>query len=155
MTKVALDLSRIAEMARATDRLAKALRADMSNAGDVLWQVQRKTRQHETQDGKRQPNKFDFHLWDIGSLATGLAESKGPSDSVKEAAATTLQSLSPGAGSVLAEGHRGAWFDRIGGVSTYLMPPGLQRISPLYSELAFARDTEWDNMLAAYHDQLT
>jgi hypothetical protein len=58
----------------------------------------------------------------------------------------------PGTGGVLAEGHLGAWFDRIGGVSVCLMPPGLQRISASYSKLAFAKDTQWDEMLSAYQE---
>jgi hypothetical protein len=52
---------------------------------------------------------------------------------------------------VLAEGHVGDWFDGIGGLSVYLMPPGGQRIATSYSQLAFARHTGWDEMLAAYH----
>lgn len=154
ITKVALDLGRIEGLVHATDRLAEALRADMSKASAVLWQVQRSTQQRETQDGKRRPNKFDYHLWDVGSVAAGLAESDEVSDLVKEAAAMTLQALAPGAGSVLVEGHRGPWFDRIGGTSVYLMPPGQQRISPSYSKLAFANDTQWDEMLTAYHEYL-
>jgi hypothetical protein len=152
VTKVALNLGQIHKLVRATDRLAEALRVDMSKVGDVLWQVQRGAEQHETQGGKRQPSKFDYHLWDIGSLATGLAGSNSNSDRVKQAAANTVKVLSPGVGCVLAEGHRGAWFDRINGVSVYLMPPKRQRISPSYSKLAFAKDTQWDEMLSAYHE---
>lgn len=152
VTKVALDLGRIDDLVSATNQLAEALRVDMSKVGDALWQAQRGTQQRETQGEKRQPNKFDYHLWDIGSLAAGLAESNANPAAVRHAAENTLRVLLPGAGSVLAEGHRGAWFDGIGGASVYLMPPGQQRISQSYSKLAFAKDTQWDEMLSAYHE---
>jgi hypothetical protein len=74
---------------------------------------------------------------------------------VRQSATNTVMALSPGTGSVLGEGHRGAWFDGIGGTSVYLMPPGRQRISPYYAKLTFANDTQWDEMLSEYHDQLT
>jgi hypothetical protein len=152
VTKVALDLGGIEELARETDRLADALRADMNKHGDALWRVQQGVRQRETESGKRRPSKFDYHLWDIGSLAVGLAESEAISSSLQQAAARTAQAVLPGANGVLAEGHRGAWFDGISGVSTYLIPPGQRRISPSYATLAFAKDTQWDEMLTAYHE---
>ena len=58
------------------------------------------------------------------------------------------------AGMVIAEGHRGDWFDGIGGVSIYAVPPGVQRVSPYYDEVAFAQSTRWGEMLAAYHEAL-
>jgi hypothetical protein len=151
VTKVALDLNQIDDVAGAVNRLAEALRVDMSKVGDVLWDAQRMTRQRETQDEKRQPNKFDYHLWDIGSLAAGLAESNVNPATVRQAAANTVKALLPSTGSVLAERHRGSWFDGIGGASVYFMPPGQQRIAPSYAKLAFAKDTQWDEMLSAYH----
>jgi hypothetical protein len=33
------------------------------------------------------------------------------------------------------------------------MPPGQQRIAPSYAKVAFAQDTQWDEMLSAYHQQ--
>jgi hypothetical protein len=151
VTAVALDLGQIDELAHTIDRLAEALRVDMRSTGDALWQAQYTTQQHETQAGNREPSKFDYHLWDIGSLAATLAGSDVLSVAVQHAAANTVRVLAPGSGPVLSEGHRGAWFDGIGGVSVYLMPPGRQRISPSYSKLAFAKDTRWDEMLEGYH----
>ena len=152
VTKVALDLGQIEGLVQATGQLAGVLRADMSKVADVLWKVQADTRQHETQGGKREPNKFDYRLWDVGSLAAGLAGSNASSAPVRQAAANTVKALAPGAGSVLAEGHRGAWFDGIGGASVYLMPPKQQRIAASYARLSFAKDTQWDEMLSAYHE---
>lgn len=151
ITKVALDLGQIGGLVHATDLLAESLRADMGQAGDVLWKVQRATRMRESQEGKRKPNKFDYHLWDIGSLAAALSASADTSTAIKQAAANMAQALLPAAGSVLAEGHRGSWFDGIGGASVYLIPPGKQRIAKSYAKLAFARETRWHDMLSAYH----
>ena len=96
-------------------------------------------------------SKFDWGFYDIGSLADGLARSAGVSDRVKNAAVNTTEALAPGAGVRLAEGHCGSWLDGIAGVSVYLVPPGRQSISPAYSKLGFARDTQWDELLEAYH----
>ncbi len=155
VTKVALDLGRIDEVVRTVNQLAVALRADMSTIADALWDAQVGAKQHESQDGKRQPNKFDYKLWDIGSLAARLAEPKVKSTAVRQAATNTVKALSAGSGAVLAEGHYGTWFDGIGGASVYFMPPGQQRVASSYAQLAFARDTQWDEMLSAYHKQFS
>jgi hypothetical protein len=154
VTKVAFSLDRIEDLVCAADRLAGALRLNMDRGADALWQVQRTAEQHETNDGKRKPSKFDFHLWDLNSLAIGLAHCDASSTGIRGEAANTSKILSPGVGSILAEGHRGAWFEGIGGASVYLVPPGRQRISPSYTKLAFAKDTQWDEMLFEYHQQL-
>ena len=155
VTKVALDLGQIDGLVQATDGLADVLRRDMGQVGNLLWQVQRGAREHETRGGKRQPSKFDYYLWDIGSFAAGVVGSDGSSGQVKQLAEHVLQQLEPGVGSVLAEGHGGAWFDGIGGVTTYFMPPRRQAISPSYAKLAFASDTHWDEMLTAYHENFS
>lgn len=150
VTKVALDLTGIGALVAATDRLAGALHADMEQVANLLWGVQRTTQQRETRGGKRQPSKFDYALWDLGSVAAALAGAATAPAAIRQAAADTVAALRPG-GAVLAQGHRGDWFDGIGGASVYLMPPRTQRISPFYARLAFARETRWAQMLAAYH----
>ena len=152
ITKVALDLGQVEHLVQATDDLAGALEHDMSNAADAMWQVQRETEQRETNNGKRSPSKFDYYLWDVRSLATELVRCGTASAPVKAAAAATERALVPGAGSVLAEGHRGAWFSEIGGISAYMVPPKQQRIAPSYALLAFAKNTRWYDMLRAYHE---
>jgi hypothetical protein len=151
VTKVALDLGRIESLVRTVNHLALSLRSNMDAVAEALWHTQHTARQHETQEGSRRQSKFDYHLWDIGSLSAGLA---GPNvvDPVREAALGTLQALASHAGAVLAEGHCGEWFDGIAGVSAYLIPPKQQRVSPSYLKLAFAKDTQWSEMLRAYHE---
>lgn len=151
VTKVALDLGRIDDLVGAANQLAEALRGDLASLATTLWNAQFAAQRRETQEGKREPSKFDYHLWDLRSLAAWLAGSDAASAPIRQAAASTVKALAPAAGSVLAEGHRGAWFDDIGGVSVYLMPRNLQRISPSYRVLAFAKDTQWNEMLEAYH----
>jgi hypothetical protein len=153
VAKVALDLGRIGELGDATRALADALILGIADHAPILWDVQRSSRAHETNGGKRSPNKFEFHLWDLGALASRLAAAPTTSEPVRAAATGVTTSLTPGH-AVLAEGHRGAWFDGTNGVSVYLMPPGAQRVSPHYQPLAFAGQTRWLEMLTAYHDQL-
>jgi hypothetical protein len=150
VTKVALDLSRLGQCTGAVDALAGALLQDMGSQAPALWKVQQRAQAAETSQGSRQPSKFDYTLWDVGSLARGLAAEPTASAAVRSAAGAVVTSFAPGAGPVLAEGHRGAWFDGIGGVTAYLPPPGLTRVPPAYQALAFARETRWAQLLAAY-----
>jgi hypothetical protein len=94
-------------------------------------------------------------LWDLGSIASGLAADSKVSPTVKQAALDVTSALQPG-GAIIAEGHYGEWFDGIGGVSIYLVPPDPynpdNRISPSYEKLSFAQDTHWNSMLQSYID---
>lgn len=53
----------------------------------------------------------------------------------------------------MAQGHDGDWFDGIGGLSVCISPPDGPQ-STVYANLAFARDTGWDKMLAAYRERV-
>jgi hypothetical protein len=151
VTKVALDLSRIDALLAAAGGLADVLVAHMNTAGEALWTAQRVTQARETSNGVRQPSKFDYDLWDLGSVASELAGTAGLAAPVQVAARGVVDALRPGQGCVLCEGHEGTWFDGSAGTSVFLMPPGKQRIAPDYAQLAFARTTRWDRMLDAYH----
>jgi len=153
VTKVALDLAGIGALTAAVDALAGALLADLDTQADVLWQAQLACYERESRGRTREPNKFRYHLWDVGSLATGLLQ-KG-SAGVSAAARSVSAAVQPGGPLVMAEGHYGEWFDGTGGVSVYLLPPKRQRISPYYGATALASDTRWGQMLAAYHDHYT
>lgn len=154
VTKVALDLSKIDSLSTAVDGLATALLADMPNQVKRLWDAQFQTKKAES---KRPPppnkdlqTKFDFYLYDLGTLSSRLASDALTSGAVQEAARQVSTVLQPG-GAIIAEGHSGKWFDGIGGITTYLVPRGKDRISEYYGETAFARDTHWDEMLVSYH----
>jgi len=152
VTKVALDLARIGELVRAAEGLANALLRDIENQADHLWAAQRETRMKETLHRRRRANKFNYHLWDLGTLAAHLA-AHSENAAVQDAARAVGAALQS-SGAVIAEGHRGEWFDGIGGVSIYAVPPGVQRISPYYTEVSLAQDTRWSEMLKAYHEEL-
>jgi Clostripain family len=151
VTKAALDLGQVSQIARAVDCLAGALTEDMDTQGDLLWKAQLDCYEQESRKRKREPNKFRFHLWDLGSLSVRLAGA-GSSQAVREAAQSLGAALKPGGPAVLAEEHLGEWFEGIGGVSIYLVPAKRQRVSPYYADLALAKDTKWAAMLQAYHD---
>jgi hypothetical protein len=151
VTKVAVDLTQLDGLGDACKTLATVLRAEMANHAEILWRVQADSRKRETREEKRTMNKFQYHLWDLAAFASGLVAATDASPAVRSAAGDVVRALASGAGAVLAEGHVGDWFDGIGGLSVYLMPPGGQRIATSYSQLAFARHTGWDEMLAAYH----
>jgi hypothetical protein len=152
VTKVALDLARIGELAQAANGLADAVLGDIDEQAGHLWAAQRETQAKETSQGQRQANKFNYHLWDIGTLAAHLG-ANSPSAVVRQAAAAVGAALQPG-GAVIAQDYRGDWFDGIGGVSIYAVPPGGQRVSPYYRDVALAQNTRWGGMLEAYHQAL-
>lgn len=154
VTKVALDLAQVDALAVAAGRLAQVLREEMSQQAEVLWSAQHEALRQENRNGKRTAHKFQFNLWDLGSLASRLAAHDQAAPTIKQAALAVTDALQPG-GAIIAEGHYGAWFDGIGGVSVYLVPPSAsRRISPSYQQLAFAQDTHWDAMLQAYFEAL-
>lgn len=150
VTKVALDLSRIDELRKAADEFAGAVLEDIDAQARPLAAAQIAARMQESRKGLRQPTKFDFHLWDLGTLARQLA-SQSPGSPVAVASAKLVQALKPGAGTVLAEGHVGAWFDGLGGVTVYL-PMHPAHASRHYADLGFAQTTRWPKMLAEYRD---
>lgn len=152
VTKVAVNLAMIDEIKQAIDDLAGVLLENMEEQAAHLWAAQRQTRRKETSLETRSPTKFGLHLWDLGSLALSLA-GKSRNPDVKQAARSVQAALRP-KGAILAEGHRGDWFDGIGGLSIYAVPPGIQRISPYYGSLALAQNTRWAEMLKAYHQEL-
>jgi hypothetical protein len=153
VTKVALDLGQIDDLIQVADGLGEALLEELDAQASHLWNAQRETKAEETLQGQRRANKFDYHLWDLGTLAAHLAV-HSESSAVRDAARTVEAALRPGS-AVIAEDHRGDWFDGIGGVSIYAVPPGVQRVSPYYDELSFAQTTRWGEMLKAYHELLT
>lgn len=151
VTKVALDLGHIEELAKPISGLAKAVAADIDNQADLLWKVQIETEKKESRNGQRQPNKFSYHLWDIRTVAARLADLTA-NPGVREAAQAVVQAFQPEGPAVLAEGHLGPWFAGIGGVSIFMMPPKKQvRMSPSYTRLALSADTKWQEMLLKYH----
>ena len=83
MTKVALDLAGVDTLAAAVGRLAAALAADIAGQAPAVWQAQTTARRQETREGGRGLSKFDYHLWDIGSVARRLA---GPGTAPRAAA---------------------------------------------------------------------
>jgi len=156
VTKVALKLAGIERLAQDVDTLAVTILEEMDQTADLLWEAQRLAKKQEAkQDSRgkdtRVPNKFYYHLWDLRSLAAHFIEEGQASSKVKVAAQTVIDALEPGGPCVLAEGHLGEWFKGIGGVTVYLMPPSLQRISPYYSQIALTKDIHWYEMLQAYH----
>jgi hypothetical protein len=152
VTKVALDLAQIDELVQAAGGLGQALLDEMDSQAGYLWASQRETQKQEQWKRLYKYTKFYYHLWDLGTVAAHLT-ANSDSAAVRDAARGVGAALQPGS-AVIAEGHHGDWFDGIGGVSIYAVPPGVQRVSPYYDEVAFAQSTRWGKMLAAYHEAL-
>ena len=148
VTKVAVDLRALGGLKAAIDAFSSSLLHNLEVNADLLWQAQLATRFAETRGGTRQQSKFDYHLWDAGTLANKV--SLGTSDPALQAAARSLHNLLlPGRGPVIAEGHSGDWFDGIAGVTLYL-PMAPTRVSACYADLDFAQETLWGRLVQDY-----
>lgn len=151
VTKVALDLGQIEALRQPAKALAEALLSHAPASFQALHRAQYDTFTKETWGQRRHTHKtkFGYHLWDAATLAAGLASADAHPD-VRAAAEALIAAVRPG-GAVLAEVHLGEWFDGIGGLSVYMAPPDKPQ-SAEYTNLAFAQDTGWGRMLAAYRD---
>jgi hypothetical protein len=147
VTKVALDLSKTAALVGCIDAFAAALLDGIRARAPLIAQSQIDVRDQETRKGRRQPSKFDYHLFDLATLARRIAQGADPK--LLAASGALLDALQPAAGAVLAEGHVGGWFAGIGGVTVYLPQPPL-RGSAHYGALDFAGATHWPRLLAEY-----
>lgn len=138
LTQTALDLAKITDLTGPLDELARALLAEMPEAATWMWETQ-----------KRAPRFWDGTLRDLGVLCRGL-EQRG-SVAVRAAAERLRAAMAPGTGrAVLAERHRGAKVAPCSGISIYL--PFQISVSPYYSEIAFARNTQWPRLLEAAYE---
>lgn len=154
VTKIALDLSKVEELASSMQELGQALQANMATVLPELAQAQDATYQVETLAGRRDPNKFNYHLWDILAVADLLATNCSQ-ERVRLAAAQAANAFKT-SGLVVRAGHRGSWFNDIGGLSVYWIAPKMKQrrhISDAYPAVSFAADTHWHEMLAAYRYQ--
>lgn len=150
VTKVALDLGKADLLVGPTNAFADALLSDLEVNADLMWKAQVATMKTETRHETRSANKFQYHLWDAGTLTQAVAAAS-PNAPLKAAAMSLHDALLPGQGPVLSEGHVGQWFDGISGTSIYL-PRAPTRVSPHYSQLGFAKDTRWGEFVPAYRD---
>jgi len=151
ITKIALDLSKIDGLVAAMRDLAQALVSGMSEAITCLEQAQIDTYLRETVDEQRHLSKFNYHLWDIVSVCRHL-DSHCDKPGVHATAAQVVRVFDQHR-FVVRSGHVGEWFDEIGGLSVYWIPPKKQQprhISRYYPLVDFARETRWHSMLESY-----
>lgn len=151
VTKIALDLSKTDVFVAVMRELSQALIGAMPQALACLEQAQTGTYFAETYDEARHPNKFSYHLWDIVSVARHLSENCAVG-AVKAVATDVVQSFGD-SGLVVCSDHRGDWFDGIGGLSVYWIPPKkdqTRHVSKAYAKVDFAKHTDWHKMLKAY-----
>lgn len=163
VTKVAVDLSQIDDLARQLGALSDALQADMTNQADALWAAQTLCLTKETNQQRRLQNKFQVHLWDLATTVQQLALQNDPLNEtrvvkvtnppVKAAAEAIVSTLQPG-GCIQREGHQGEWFAGLGGLSIYWILPKRIRISPAYGAVALAQESRWLAMLENYDAEI-
>ncbi len=138
VTLTALKLDGIPLLASAAGALANTLREHIGELSDVIWAAHRKA------------HKFKFQLYDLASFCHVLATEPG-ADLAGESARAVLAALANPA-LTLASDHVGAAYATVGGLTTYLLPPGAGLpISPYYTSTAYAKNTGWGDFLAAYH----
>jgi hypothetical protein len=142
VTQAALDLSQVARLTDPLDGLSNALVPNISAAkfwmGEALFKTQARFRNNT--------------LWDVAEVCEHL-RTEADDEGVRSAATIVRQSLQPlDDRFVIAEGHHGRKVDRCGGVSIYLPPRILHRVSPYYREVSYAQRHRWLELLEAYHN---
>lgn len=139
VTLAALRLDGIPVLAGAVGELASTLRASIDAMGGAVWAAQRAAR------------AFKFQLYDLAGFCRALPNAKGATPDAVRAAKGVLAALSDER-LLLASAHVGAAYDTVGGLTTYMLPPGdAAAISPYYAATAYAKNTGWGEFLAAYH----
>jgi hypothetical protein len=141
VTQAALDLSQVSTLARSLDGLSSTLIPKMSEAkywlGEALYKTNARFR--------------NSTLWDIAEVCEHLL-SETDDGTVQRAADSVRRTLQPRSDTfVIAENHHGSKVDRCGGVTIYLPPRILQRLSPYYKDVTYAQNHQWLNLLEAYH----
>jgi len=141
VTQTALDLARIDQLVVPLDKLADLLKNAMPAA------------QREVNFAQYDCSPFwDGTLFDIAEFTVRLG-GNFTDPALLQAAQEVRQSLQPGTGRlVMKEASFGPKLDKCAGLSIYLPERRRQmRISPYYSEVAFAKQHHWLAMLQAYH----
>jgi hypothetical protein len=140
VTQAALDLSQASALARPLDALANALIPTMSTAKFWLGEALHKTK-------ARFRNST---LWDVAEVCEHLGTEAGD-EAVRQAAGAVSAALQPTSDTfVIAEDHNGSKVEGCGGVTIYLPPRVLHRISPYYKDVNYAQQHKWLAMLEAY-----
>jgi hypothetical protein len=136
VTLAATRLDNIPKLAGAVQSLAACLQSDIATFSDAIWAAHAKA------------HKFKFQLYDLASFCHALAAAASgtPAADAANAVLAALDDL------MLKRAHLGRAYADIGGLTTYLLPPGTGKpISPYYAETAYAQATSWGEFLAAYH----
>jgi hypothetical protein len=141
VTQAALDLSQVSALAQPLDALSSTLIPSMSVAKYWLGEALHKT-------GARFRSST---LWDVAEVCEHL-ESEADDEAVQQAADTVRATLQPNNDTfVIAEDHHGSKVERCGGVTIYLPPRILHRVSPYYKEVTYAQKHKWLRLLEEYH----
>ncbi len=140
VTQAALDLSQVDSLTGPLDLLSGALvprmKAGKYELGEALFRTT--------------ASFYDSKLWDIAEMCKELA-AETADDATRQAAEKVLGALQPASSLfVIEEAHHGEKVKDCGGVSIYLPPRILHRVSPFYADLDFAREHAWDELLTAY-----
>ncbi|MEO7908083.1 MAG: clostripain-related cysteine peptidase [Roseiflexaceae bacterium] len=138
VTLAATRLDGIPKLAGAVQSLAACMQGNIATLSDAVWAAHAKA------------HKFKFQLYDLASFCRALANAA--SGTPAAAAANAVLTALDDPALMLKRAHLGSTYDDIGGLTTYLLPPGTGKpISPYYAETAYAQATAWGAFLAAYH----
>jgi hypothetical protein len=138
VTQSAFDLAHAEGAAEAASRLASACVAALDGAEDysAISKAVKNVQRFELKD-----------FADLGDFCRRLVEG-GPSDPVSAAARELLDSLTGDGGLVTAAGQKGPGVEGATGAAVYF--PIVGDVTVAYDQLAYAKDTDWDELVTAY-----
>ena len=140
VTQSALNLTQLDTLIAPINALAAILLANMPRSERYLWRAQ-----------SRATHFWHYTLWDLAHLCAELARTTRLTAIRQRITALHAKLIQDDQAVILSEAHAGAGLERCGGISIYLPPPVLTRISPYYAELTFAKSSRWLELLRAYH----
>lgn len=134
----AISTASVGQVASRADDLARAIRGNLASVRSAVESAQQQT-QHYDFDKQVYDDYKD--LYDFARLV----ESSTANTEVRTAAQSLREAIDD---AVICERHSGADVPNSHGISIYLPNPGT--MSYQYTDIDFARDTEWDEMLQSY-----
>jgi hypothetical protein len=138
VTDSAVDVGRVASLAKAVDQLASVTIASLGSDPDyaAFGKAVKAAQRFETKD-----------FVDLGNLCDEIIARSARAE-VQQAARDVMQCLNGGSPFVLVEGHKGKDVAKATGTSIYF--PLVGDVSVGYDRLDFAKDTRWGELIKKY-----
>ncbi len=142
-TQSAIDLSKISNLAKSIDELAKSILNSWDNSS--VSSTIKNYADSDTLLQRFNVGNSDYSYADLGNLCSALSANDNMTADIKSAAQNVFDNLSQ---AVIANGYNGYGADKIYGLTIWFCNPTVySEQSYYYNRLNFAKTTNWDELL--------